>query len=125
MTRTWQDLQKEVEETKPSHRPDSLASREQQRMERMLARAETLETPAVEQPSTISEAGAAKKVRTIRDEIQAMLARRGITAAVGFEIVTKNGEQFTVVSDVNPNLERDADEISSINLKQSAKAGGV
>lgn len=64
---------------------------------------------------------AGKKV--LRDGIREYLASKGLSEAVGFEVKLKNGEEFTVLSDENPKLDTDMEEVASIDVKQSAKAG--
>jgi hypothetical protein len=63
--------------------------------------------------------------RTIADAVAQTLREKGISEAVGFDIVLKNGERITISSDSNPNLQRPASEVESINVRQSAKAGLV
>lgn len=70
---------------------------------------------------TLIEAG--KKV--LRDGIREYLASKGLSEAVGFEVKLRNGEEFTVLSDENPKIETPMDEVESINVKQSAKAGSL
>lgn len=70
---------------------------------------------------TLVEAG--KKV--LRDGVREYLASKGLTEAVGFEITLKNGEQFTILSDENPRMATPMAEVQNIEVKQSAKAGGV
>lgn len=70
------------------------------------------------------EEDAPTPVRTLRHEIDSLLTSRGIKSAVGFEVVTKAGDQFTVLSQTNPHLDMPASEIETLQVKQSARAGG-
>lgn len=61
--------------------------------------------------------------KTIRDRVQEALAASGIENAVGFELKLVNGETISITSDENPNLNRPAEEVSEVSVKQSAQAG--
>ena len=63
-------------------------------------------------------------MRTIRGAVQETLKAKGITEA-NFDLVLKNGERISITSDTNPALDRPAEEVSSMSVKQSAKAGGL
>lgn len=66
---------------------------------------------------------AGKKV--LRDGVKEFLASKGITEAVGFVVELRNGETFTVLSDENPRMNTPMAEVKNIDVKQSAKAGGL
>lgn len=66
---------------------------------------------------------AGKKV--LRDGVREYLASKGLAEAVGFEITLRNGESFTILSDENPKMDTPMDEVENIEVKQSAKAGGL
>lgn len=62
--------------------------------------------------------------RTIRDVVQKALVDAGIEEAVGFELKLVNGETISITSDSNPALNRPAEDVQEVNVRQSAKAGG-
>lgn len=70
-----------------------------------------------------SEALVQAGVRTVRDAIRDALKAKGISEAVGFELTLKNGENITILSEDNPNMDRPASEVQSVAVKQSARAG--
>lgn len=70
---------------------------------------------------TLVEAGQ----KVLRDGVKDYLASKGLTEAVGFVITLKNGEVFTILSDENPRMSTPMESVSNIEVKQSAKAGGM
>jgi len=60
--------------------------------------------------------------QTTRDAIKAKLRSSGVSNAAGALVTYANGDTVLVVSDDNPNMAR-TDEIESIEIKQSARAG--
>ena len=63
--------------------------------------------------------------KVLREGVKEYLASKGLTEAVGFVITLKNGEEFTILSDENPRMTTPMGEVANIEVKQSAKAGGV
>ena len=63
--------------------------------------------------------------KVLRDGVRQYLADKGLTEAVGFVITLKNGETFTILSDENPKMSTPMEQVENIEVKQSAKAGGV
>jgi hypothetical protein len=63
--------------------------------------------------------------QVLRDGVKEYLASKGLTEAVGFVITLKNGETFTILSDENPRNDTPMDQVENIEVKQSAKAGGL
>lgn len=63
--------------------------------------------------------------KVLRDGVKEYLASKGLTEAVGFVITLKNGEEFTILSDENPRMSTPMSEVENIDVKQSAKAGGL
>lgn len=60
---------------------------------------------------------------TLRDKIAQTLRESGITEAVSFDVVLKNGETFNIASEANPRMATPAAEVSSVRPRQSARAG--
>lgn len=63
--------------------------------------------------------------KVLRDGVKEFLASKGLTEAVGFVITLKNGEEFTILSDENPRMTTPMEQVQNIEVKQSAKAGGL
>lgn len=68
---------------------------------------------------TLEQIGA----ETIGSLLKKTLADAGVSEAVGFEVVLRNGGTHTILSDSNPILNSPASEVSSVKIKQSADAG--
>lgn len=66
---------------------------------------------------------AGKKV--LRDGVREYLAGKGLTEAVGFVIELRNGETYTILSENSPRMDTPMEDVKSIEVKQSAKAGGL
>ena len=60
---------------------------------------------------------------TAREAIKAKLRSSGVSNAAGALVTFENGDTVLIVSDDNPNMGR-TDPIRSIEVKQSARAGG-
>ena len=80
-----------------------------------------IELGRTDNEEALVEAG--KKV--LREGIRDYLTERGLSEAVGCAITLKNGEQFTILSDENPKMDTPMDQVAGIDVKQSAKAGGL
>lgn len=81
--------------------------------------------PAVATETNTETEELQRSARTLRDEIRRVLSAKGISEAVGFEVTLKSGENFTILSDTNPRMDTPAELVSSVQIKQAARAGGV
>lgn len=68
---------------------------------------------------TLAQIGAETIGKVLRDALETA----GVSEAVGFSIVLKNGATHEVLSDSNPVLNEPASEMSSFKIKQSAEGG--
>ena len=59
---------------------------------------------------------------TTREQIKSKLRNSGVSNAAGALVTYANGDVVLIVSDDNPNMSR-TDAITSIEVKQSARAG--